>query len=150
MSDKEKIIEKNPSLKNKKISLPVLVPGLTAGISYIADLFLDETKTLLAADPSWDNYALIAQARRNAGFVQFELFKDGHFNIESFEKAVKKEAASGSVRVLLDVSQSIVSAVASVGFQSESAERQPVLWHLSFSSPSPASCAHTGFWTSYV
>lgn len=102
---KEKIIEKNPSLKNKKISLPVLVPGLTAGISYIADLFLDETKTLLTADPSWDNYALIAQARRNAGFVQFELFKDGHFNIESFEKAVKKEAASGSVRVLLNFPQ---------------------------------------------
>ncbi|MGN0740743.1 MAG: aminotransferase class I/II-fold pyridoxal phosphate-dependent enzyme [Treponema sp.] len=102
---KEKIIEKNPTLKNKKISLPVLVPGLTAGISYIADLFLDETKTLLAADPSWDNYALIAQARRNAGFVQFELFKDGHFNIESFEKAVKKEAESGSVRVLLNFPQ---------------------------------------------
>lgn len=102
---KEKIIEKNPSLKNKKISLPVLVPGLTAGISYIADLFLDETKTLLTADPSWDNYALIAQARRNAGFVQFELFKDGHFNIESFEKAVKKEASSGSVRVLLNFPQ---------------------------------------------
>ena len=27
---KEKIIEKNPSLKNKQFSLPILVPGLTA------------------------------------------------------------------------------------------------------------------------
>ena len=40
---KEKIIEKNPSLAGKKISLPILVPGLTAVLSYVADLFVDET-----------------------------------------------------------------------------------------------------------
>lgn len=102
---KEQIIEKNPSLKTKKFSMPVLVPGLTAGISYIADLFLDEHTSLIAANPSWDNYELIAQARRNASFVQFELFKDGHFNLESFENAVKKEAESGTVRVLLNFPQ---------------------------------------------
>ena len=42
---KEKIIEKNPTLKGKSISVPVLVPGLTAGISYLADLFLDNTNS---------------------------------------------------------------------------------------------------------
>ncbi|MCQ2611657.1 MAG: aminotransferase class I/II-fold pyridoxal phosphate-dependent enzyme [Treponema sp.] len=102
---KTQIIKKNPDLANKTFSLPVLVPGLTAGISYIADLFLDEEKTLLAADPSWDNYALIAQARRNAGFKQFTLFKDGKFNLEAFEAAVKEEAKKGSVRVLLNFPQ---------------------------------------------
>src|SRR5574344_378432 len=50
---KEKIAAKNPSLKGVNISLPVVVPGLTAGISYLADLFLDENKALLAGDPSW-------------------------------------------------------------------------------------------------
>ena len=70
---KESIIRKNPLLKDKKFSLPVVVPGLTAGISYLADLFLDETKPLVAADPSWDNYVLIAEARRNAKFVQFKM-----------------------------------------------------------------------------
>ncbi|MCR5613407.1 aminotransferase class I/II-fold pyridoxal phosphate-dependent enzyme [Treponema sp.] len=102
---KEKIIAKNPSLKNKSISLPVLVPGLTAGISYLADLFLDEDKALLAADPSWDNYALVTEARRNAPFHQFVLFKDGKFNLEGFEKAVKEEAKTGSVRVILNFPQ---------------------------------------------
>lgn len=102
---KESIIRKNPLLKDKKISLPVVVPGLTAGISYLADLFLDETKPLVAADPSWDNYVLIAEARRNAKFVQFKMFKDGKFNIEGLKETMHKEAESGSVRVLLNFPQ---------------------------------------------
>ncbi len=102
---KENIIKKNPLLKNKAISLPVLVPGLTAGISYLADLFLDESKPLVAANPSWDNYVLIASARRNAEFVQFTMFKDGKFDIDSLEKTLKEQAKNGSVRVLLNFPQ---------------------------------------------
>ena len=102
---KESIIHKNPLLKDKKFSLPVVVPGLTAGISYLADLFLDETKPLVAADPSWDNYVLIAEARRNAKFVQFKMFKDGKFNIEGLKETMQKQAESGSVRILLNFPQ---------------------------------------------
>lgn len=102
---KEKMIAKNPDLKGKSISLPVVVPGLSAGISYLADLFLDETKGLLAADPSWDNYTLIANARRNASFKQFAMFKDGKFNISGLEEAMRKESESGSVRVILNFPQ---------------------------------------------
>ena len=102
---KESIIRKNPLLKDKKFSLPVVVPGLTAGISYLADHFLDETKPLVAADPSWDNYVLIAEARRNAKFVQFKMFKDGKFNIEGLKETMQKQAESGSVRILLNFPQ---------------------------------------------
>ena len=102
---KESIIRKNPLLKDKKFSLPVVVPGLTAGISYLADLFLDETKPLVAADPSWDNYVLIPEARRNAKFVQFKMFKDGKFNIEGLKETMQKQAESGSVRILLNFPQ---------------------------------------------
>lgn len=102
---KESIIRKNPLLKDKKFSLPVVVPGLTAGISYLADLFLDETKPLVAADPSWDNYVLITEARRNAKFVQFKMFKDGKFNIEGLKETMQKQAESGSVRILLNFPQ---------------------------------------------
>lgn len=38
---RDAIIRKNPSLKNASFSLPVLVPGLTAGLSYLSDIFLD-------------------------------------------------------------------------------------------------------------
>lgn len=102
---KQALIKKNPSLEGKSFSLPVVVPGLTAGISYLADLFLDETKPLVAADPSWDNYVLIANARRNAELVQFPMFADGKFNIPGLEKVLREQAKSGSVRVLLNFPQ---------------------------------------------
>ena len=103
---KEKQIKKNPSLLNKTISLPVVVPGLTAGLSYIMDLFVDKDKPMLAPNPSWDNYVLIAEARRGSEFHQFEMFKDGKFNLNALEKAVCSEAEKyGSVRIILNFPQ---------------------------------------------
>ena len=103
---KEKIIEKNPSLKNKTFSTPILVPGLTAVLSYVCDLFVDVDKPLLAADPCWDNYELIAAARRGAEFHQFKCFDNGKFNIADLEAKMKADAEKyGSVRVILNFPQ---------------------------------------------
>lgn len=103
---KEKIIEKNPSLKGKNFSVPVLVPGLTAVLSYVADLFVDADKPLLAADPCWDNYELIACARRGADFHQFKCFENGKFNLAGLEAAMKADCEKYcSVRVLLNFPQ---------------------------------------------
>lgn len=103
---KEKIIEKNPSLKNKQFSLPILVPGLTAVLSYVSDLFVDVVKPLLAADPCWDNYELIVAARRGAEFHQFKCFENGKFNIADLEAKMKADAEKyGSVRVILNFPQ---------------------------------------------
>ena len=103
---KEKIIEKNPSLKNKQFSLPILVPGLTAVLSYVSDLFVDVDKPLLAADPCWDNYELIIAARRGAEFHQFKCFENGKFNIADLEAKMKADAEKyGSVRVILNFPQ---------------------------------------------
>ena len=103
---KQKQISKNPSLANKKTSLPVVVPGLTAGLSYIMDLFVDTDKPMLAPNPSWDNYVLIAEARRGSEFHQFQMFKDGAFNIAGLEEAAKAEARKyGSVRLILNFPQ---------------------------------------------
>lgn len=102
---KEMIYKKNPGLKGKSISTPVVVPGLTAGISCLADLFLDETKPLLVANPSWDNYALIVETRRNSEVHTFNLFADDGFDLNSFKEAVEKEAKTGYVRVLLNFPQ---------------------------------------------
>ena len=102
---KNALVVKNPSLKGKNISLPVVVPGLTAGISYLADLFVDGTKPLLAANPSWDNYSLIVETRRGAELHTFDIFTDKGFNAPAFEKAIAEEAKNGSVRVLLNFPQ---------------------------------------------
>ena len=103
---KEKIIEKNPSLKDKNFSLPILVPGLTAVLSYVCDLFIDEDKPLLAADPCWDNYELICSARRGSEFHQFKCVENGTFNIAGLGAKMKADAEKyGSVRVILNFPQ---------------------------------------------
>ena len=99
------IKKKNPSLADAKISLPVLVPGLTAGISYLSDLFLGEGVTLLTGAPAWDNYVLIVEARRNASLKGFPTFKGDGFDVEGFRAAVREEAKTGSVRMLLNFPQ---------------------------------------------
>lgn len=103
---KEKIIEKNPSLADKKFSMPILVPGLTAALSYVADLFVDTDKPLLAPDPCWDNYELITCARRGAEFHQFECFDEKGLNIKALEEAMRADGKKyGSIRVILNFPQ---------------------------------------------
>ena len=102
---KELMLKKNPGLAGKSISNPVVVPGLTAGISYLSDLFVDANHPLLAANPSWDNYSLVVETRRGAELHTFNLFRNGGFDIESFKTALAIEAKSGSVRVLLNFPQ---------------------------------------------
>ena len=102
---KKKIIEKNPALAGKTFSLPVVVPGLTAGISYLCDLFISENDVVLAGDPSWDNYALIIKARRNAQFLQFPMFSGSGFNLDAFRAVMNEESKMGKIRVLLNFPQ---------------------------------------------
>ncbi|MDR2661391.1 MAG: aminotransferase class I/II-fold pyridoxal phosphate-dependent enzyme [Treponema sp.] len=99
---KKSLLRKNPSLKEGDFTLPVTAPGITAGISYMADLFLDEGQVMLAGDPSWDNYGLIFAERRGALLKGIPLFQGGGLNIGAFEKALREEAASGTVRIILN------------------------------------------------
>ncbi|AEF82461.1 aminotransferase class I/II-fold pyridoxal phosphate-dependent enzyme [Leadbettera azotonutricia] len=106
---KKLIAQKNPSLNPQNISLPVVVPGLTAGISYMADLFLEEGGVMLASDPCWDNYQLVFEERRNARLKGIPFFsKDSikasrpGLDLEAINKAVKEEAKTGAVRIILN------------------------------------------------
>jgi aspartate/methionine/tyrosine aminotransferase len=104
---KAELIRKNPSLQERDFSLPVVVPGITAGISYIADLFLDKGQTILTCEPCWDNYSLIFTERREAVLKEVPVFTPNMpgFNVTAFEKAVKTEAATGQVRIILNFPQ---------------------------------------------
>jgi len=99
---KEGLLRKNPSLKEDDFTLPVVVPGITAGLSYIADLFLDEGQVMLAGDPCWDNYSLIFAERRGGALKGIPLFKGNGLNLAAFEKALKEEAVSGTVRIIFN------------------------------------------------
>jgi aspartate/methionine/tyrosine aminotransferase len=100
---KEQMVGKNPSLAGQYISLPVVVPGITAGISYAADLFLDEGQTLITAWPCWDNYSLIFEERRQAKLRPVSFFGHGNgIDIEAVREAVRDEAKTGAVRIILN------------------------------------------------
>ncbi|MDR2500571.1 MAG: aminotransferase class I/II-fold pyridoxal phosphate-dependent enzyme [Treponema sp.] len=94
---------KNPALEKKEFSLPVVTTGLTAGVSALADLFLDEGDALIAANPSWDNYALIAGARRRSRLRLADMVDEGGFNLSALGEAVTDEARkTGFARIILN------------------------------------------------
>lgn len=97
------MLDKNPSLRDVSFSLPAVVPGLTAGISYIADLFLDEGTPILVSDPCWDNYKLVFEDRSAAAMHEIPFFSaDGTLDTDGIRKAMEKEAESGAVRIIFN------------------------------------------------
>ncbi|MDR0602404.1 MAG: aminotransferase class I/II-fold pyridoxal phosphate-dependent enzyme [Treponema sp.] len=106
---KELIILKNPSLDPGGISLPVVVPGLTAGLSYTADLFVSKGGRVLASDPCWDNYSLIFEVRRGAELAGIPFFGDpasggpgSGLDMDVIARTMEEAAASGSVRIIFN------------------------------------------------
>jgi len=100
---KDAMLRKNPGLDGSRISLPVVVPGLTAGISYVADLFLDEGNEILVSDPCWDNYGLIFADRRGAAVREVPFFAEGKgLDMEGIRKAMQGIAQRGSLRLILN------------------------------------------------
>jgi aspartate/methionine/tyrosine aminotransferase len=60
----------------------------------------------LAADPSWDNYALIAEARRGATLRLVDMFDEQGINLDALKSALQGEAKrTGFVRVILNFPQ---------------------------------------------
>ncbi|MDR2150831.1 MAG: aminotransferase class I/II-fold pyridoxal phosphate-dependent enzyme [Spirochaetaceae bacterium] len=97
------LTEKNPSLDPNRISLPVLVPGLTAGISYCADLFFDPCSSLCISQPCWDNYELIFEQRRGASLVKIPFFEAGDgLDFAGIEKALQTRAQKEPLRLMLN------------------------------------------------
>jgi aspartate/methionine/tyrosine aminotransferase len=102
---KKDMVVKNPSLKGKIFSLPVVVPGITAGISLAAGLFLDQNQVIIASDPRWDNYDLIFHERLNGTIKPVQFFSEpgrAGLDISALKKALREEARTGSVRLILN------------------------------------------------
>ena len=97
---KKEIIQKNPDIGNTPFSLPLVVPGLTAGISTLADLFAGLADTLVIPDLFWDNYPLIFETRREAAIRTFPFYSQrGGFNSDGLQAALR--AAAGKKKVIL-------------------------------------------------
>ncbi|MDQ1333490.1 MAG: Aminotransferase class I/II-fold pyridoxal phosphate-dependent enzyme, partial [Thermodesulfobacteriota bacterium] len=86
---------KNPSLKGKEISLPIVSHAITHGLSVVSDMWVDPGDTIILPDKMWGNYNLIFSVRRGARIVTYPLFDaNGAFNLKGFEACVQNEAGA--------------------------------------------------------
>ncbi|MGA2478806.1 MAG: aminotransferase class I/II-fold pyridoxal phosphate-dependent enzyme [Spirochaetia bacterium] len=100
---KKEIVHKNPDIGSAEFSLPVVVPGLTAGVSTLADMFVNPGDTLVLPDLHWDNYPLIFETRRDARITLFPFYSSaGGFNVEGLTAAMKGAAGAGKIVLLLN------------------------------------------------
>ncbi len=100
---KKEIVSKNPDIGDSVFSLPLVVPGLTAGISVLADLFVDKGDAIVLPDMYWDNYPLILETRREAEIVSFPFYTSaGGFNLHGLRAGLKKAGAEGKCVLLLN------------------------------------------------
>lgn len=90
---KAEMLEKNPSLAGKPVSLPVVTCGITHGISLFADLFVDPGDVVILPHMFWGNYSLILTVRKGARLSQYNLFTEaGALDLDAFESKVLAEA----------------------------------------------------------
>ena len=87
------LYKKNPSLEDKKLSLPVVTHAITHGLSVVAGMWINPGDTIILPDKMWGNYRLIFSIRRNANIANYPLFDQNNvFNLKGFEKTLKEEA----------------------------------------------------------
>lgn len=100
---KDEMLRKNPSLRDGGFSLPVVVPGLTPGISIAADLLVNKGDVVIIPDLFWDNYELIFADRLQARIVPFPFFDvQWNLNIPALKEAILGNASGGKIILLLN------------------------------------------------
>ena len=97
------MVEKNPSLVGLTMTEPVVVPGLTAGLSIASELLVDPGDTVVLPDLFWGNYRLMLVERYGATLSEFALLTaEGTFNRDAFAATVHAAAERGKVLVVLN------------------------------------------------
>jgi len=100
---KKEILKKNSDLSENDLGLPVMVPGLTNGISQMADMFIGDDDAIIVPDMFWGNYTLIMEVKNKARMVSFPFFnKEGTLNSEALKKAILSEKKKGKAAIMLN------------------------------------------------
>lgn len=99
---KQELLRKNPDLAGADFSTPLVVPGLTAGIATLADLFAGPGVPVVLPDLQWDNYPLVFETRREARMRTFPLYRGDGFNVAGMADALRDAAREGRAVLLLN------------------------------------------------
>lgn len=85
----EHIRSENPSVGEQRMSLPVVVGGLTHGLHTLGALFVDRGDDVIVTSPAWENYELIFSEFYGGALHTFPLFSGKRFNIEEMRQSLK-------------------------------------------------------------
>jgi len=96
----EFLFKKNPSLKGKNISLPVVTSALTHGLTIAGYLFTEKNDSIILPDLYWENYDLVFNLTFGASFVTYPMFKDKGYNIKGLEEAIYKVKSDKKIILL--------------------------------------------------
>ena len=100
---REELVEKNPSLKGKKFSTPIVTGGVTHALSLVGDLFVDKGDMVLLPDKFWENYELLFGVRCQAQLALYPFFNAaGGFNVEALRQALATRAGSWKTILILN------------------------------------------------
>ena len=91
-------VKKNPSLKGKAFSLPVVTNALTHGLRIAAELFAGPGDPVVTPDLYWDNYSLVFEEACGARLVTFNTFRKGAFDVAAMKAAL---LAPGEKKILI-------------------------------------------------
>lgn len=97
---KEMIYEKNPSLANKEISLPVVTNALTHGISMVGFMFVNDGDEVIIPSFYWDNYDLVLGNGYGANLKQYNLFKNGKHDTRALRETLLEGPIGKKIVVL--------------------------------------------------
>ena len=91
-------VKKNPSLKGKSFSLPVVTNALTHGLRIAAELFAGPGDQVVVPDLYWDNYSLLFEEACGAKIATFNMFRAGAFDVAAMKRAL---LAPGDKKILV-------------------------------------------------
>jgi len=98
---KEDMERKNPTLRGKKTSTPLVTAGLTHAISMVCSMFISEGEEIVVPDLYWDNYQLIIEDKIGGVIKTFQFFDGEGFNVKGM-KAALLSTKGDTARILLN------------------------------------------------
>ena len=85
---RRKLLDENPSLRERKWSLPIVTHAITHSLALVGDLFVDPGDQVLIPDMLWDNYALNFETRLGGVVKTFATYEGEHFNVPGMRAAL--------------------------------------------------------------
>ncbi|MEA2076605.1 MAG: aminotransferase class I/II-fold pyridoxal phosphate-dependent enzyme [Candidatus Marinimicrobia bacterium] len=82
--------EKNPSLRGKATSLPVVTTALSHGLSIVSMLFLDPGDTVIIADKYWGNYNMLMRDQCDVNFDMYPFYEGEGMDLQGLENRLTK------------------------------------------------------------